>query len=579
MLKACCVTAVLTTCAANPTAYTSSSLPTQNLHFYETFDEKTGGLFTSAKWTKSVEPKYKHQPVMVKAAMNAPPGFEKDKGLQLTQEMKYYAVSTKVNPPVIPKGEDVVFQYEMKFDSLTCGGAYLKILRDSDELDLSSVNNESPFSVMFGPDRCGSNNKVHFIMQHQSPITGEWEEKHFANAPPIMADKLTHLYTLAIHGSDNSFEIYIDKEEAAKGNLMTDLDPSINPPLEIDDPTDMKPADWVDDAQIPDVDATKPDDWDENQPMMIPDDSVSIPSGWQEHWPLIVPDPTAEKPDDWDDEEDGEWEAPEIPNPACEEVPGCGPWKPPSKKNPDYKGKWSPPLIDNPDYIGEWAPRKIPNENYFEEENPSHLAPIGAVAVEIWTTNPGIHYDNIIIAKNLKDAWTFADASFGVKQAAEKVKQQEEADAAAAQAEKDQISNNGMSAYVEIYLKKFIKFLEENPQVQSIFQSAVLSLSSILGPEGRAFVNDNAVSIIIGFIAISMTFSIFIFCACILPADKDSFDEEVVQPAESKVDTTSSPTSGNEADGEDGDTGLRQRNKSAAGTKSSPSKKKSRKDD
>ena len=35
----------------------------------------------------------------------------------------------------------------------------------------------------------------------------------------------------------------------------------------------------------------------------------------------------AEKPEEWDDEEDGEWIAPTIRNPKCEEAPGCGEWK------------------------------------------------------------------------------------------------------------------------------------------------------------------------------------------------------------------------------------------------------------
>lgn len=50
-----------------------------------------------------------------------------------------------------------------------------------------------------------------------------------------------------------------------------------------------------------------------------------------------------------DDEEDGEWEAPQIDNPNCKAV-GCGEWKRPSIKNPNYKGKWTAPLIANPDY-------------------------------------------------------------------------------------------------------------------------------------------------------------------------------------------------------------------------------------
>ena len=41
--------------------------------------------------------------------------------------------------------------------------------------------------------------------------------------------------------------------------------PSVNPPKEIDDPEDKKPADWVDEAKIDDPDASKPDDWDESE--------------------------------------------------------------------------------------------------------------------------------------------------------------------------------------------------------------------------------------------------------------------------------------------------------------------------
>ena len=51
-----------------------------------------------------------------------------------------------------------------------------------------------------------------------------------------------------------------------------------------------------------------------------------------------------------DEEMDGEWEAPQIPNPACETAPGCGEWKRPRINNPQYKGKWKAPLVDNPNY-------------------------------------------------------------------------------------------------------------------------------------------------------------------------------------------------------------------------------------
>ena len=58
--------------------------------------------------------------------------------------------------------------------------------------------------------------------------------------------------------------------------------------------------------RIPDPDAKKPDDWDEDAPLEIPDEDAVKPEGWLEDEPLTVPDPDAQKPEEWDDEEDGE---------------------------------------------------------------------------------------------------------------------------------------------------------------------------------------------------------------------------------------------------------------------------------
>jgi calnexin len=53
--------------------------------------------------------------------------------------------------------------------------------------------------------------QVHFILRHQNPVTGKWEEKHAKNPPAIKGDQKTHLYTLVIR-PDNSFEIFIDNQ-------------------------------------------------------------------------------------------------------------------------------------------------------------------------------------------------------------------------------------------------------------------------------------------------------------------------------------------------------------------------------
>jgi len=175
----------------------------------------------------------------------------------------------------------------------------------------------------------------------------------------------------------------------------------------------------VDEAKIPDTSAVKPDDWDESAPATIVDTDDVKPSEWLDNEPLTIPDPSVTKPEDWDDELDGEWEAPQVPNPKCKEF-GCGEWKPRTIPNPEYKGKWSPPLIDNPAYKGEWHPRKIPNPNYFEDDNPHNLEPISAIGIEIWTMKDGIFFDNILITHDEEEAADFTSATWVKKHADEK---------------------------------------------------------------------------------------------------------------------------------------------------------------
>ena len=51
------------------------------------------------------------------------------------------------------------------------------------------------------------------------------------------------------------------------------------PLAEIDDPSDVKPADWVDEAKMVDPTASKPEDWDEDAPKMVADAEATQPEG------------------------------------------------------------------------------------------------------------------------------------------------------------------------------------------------------------------------------------------------------------------------------------------------------------
>ncbi|KAI5739199.1 hypothetical protein M8J77_016227 [Diaphorina citri] len=344
-----------------------------------------------------------------------------DSGLVQKSKAKHHAISANLDKPFIFNKVPFVIQYEVMFqDKHDCGGAYLKLLTEGPALqDLTAFNDKTPYTIMFGPDKCGTDDKVHFIIRHRNPLNGSITEKHHKAIKPsvnLYSNESPHLYTLVLY-PDNKYAVYIDNELNIEGHLLDEgtFNPPINPPKEIVDVNDKKPATWDEREKIPDPEVTKPEDWDEDEPYEIEDVEAHKPDGWLSDEPKLIPDPSAVKPADWDEEMDGEWEAPQIENPLCVDAPGCGPWTVPLIKNPKFKGKWSPPMINNPNYNGKWAPRMIPNPEYYHDAEPFKLFPIGAVGIEIWTMSENVYFDNIIITESLDEAKQFAEATFKQK--------------------------------------------------------------------------------------------------------------------------------------------------------------------
>lgn len=108
-----------------------------------------------------------------------------------------------------------------------------------------------------------------------------------------------------------------------------------------------------------------------------------------------------------------------MPNPRCQEVSGCGPWEKPMISNPLFKGRYPYRTILNPAYRGPWFPRFIPNPAYYEEKYPQRLPAMKGIAIEIWTMQEGIAFDNILITHDEMCAQEFADQTFRVKRALE----------------------------------------------------------------------------------------------------------------------------------------------------------------
>jgi calnexin len=302
---------------------------------------------------------------------------------------------------------------------------------------------------------------------------------------------LSTLYTLIVK-PDQTFEIKVNNKSVKKGSLLEDFTPAVNPDKEIDDPNDRKPEDWVDDAKIDDPSATKPDDWDENAPMEIEDKDATKPEGWEDNEPETIPDPAAKKPADWDDEEDGTWIAPTIKNPKCSV--GCGEWKRPKIKNPEYKGLWSPPKIDNPDYKGQWSPKRITNPDYYEDLTPANFEPIMGVGFELWTMQGDILFDNILLTHDLAQATELAkdwQTKFTAEEAQDNAENAKTSDEA-----KDKYKDGYIASllenplgFVKQEVGRFIELVQvdpvyaikDMPQVAGGLVAALVTLLAILG--------------------------------------------------------------------------------------------------
>ena len=433
-------------CAAEDVVVTSDNsdaapyapaVPVEHAYFTTTFQGETDSM-----WVKSTDAKYAGQPVSVGQGSLAA-AFNGDEALVLEKAAQHYGVVAGLTSPTDPDADAFVVQYEVRLhEGLSCGGAYVKLI-DAEHYATAegkTLTNDSPYIVMFGPDHCGATNKVHFIMRHKNPVSGEWEEKHVKSAPAPKIDTNTHLYTLIVR-KDNTFSILIDNVEATKGSLLADMDPPVNPSKMIDDPTDSKPETWIDEPKMIDPEDSKPEDWDEDAPKEIVDEEAVIPESWLEAEALFIPDPEALQPEDWDDEEDGEFEAPEIENPLCTSGE-CGAWSKPMIANPEYKGKWSAKMIENPLYVGEWSPAQIENPHFFEDMNPAKLPSMGAIAVEVWTMTGGMAFDDVYVGASEEEAAMFAEATF-VAQQAKEIEDHKNAAANAAKAKRLAHYNDG----------------------------------------------------------------------------------------------------------------------------------------
>lgn len=392
-------------------------------HLFESFDAGLPASFVKTAGSKQDEEggKYSGEILAEAAQANA---LVNDLGMVLKTKAAHSGIATELSKPFSFVDEDTfVLQYEVNFqDGIECGGAYVKLLSDEEGLNLASFDDKTKFTFMFGPDKCSSDYKLHFIFNYKNPQTGEFEEKHLKTKPkadalkPAYSDAKTHIYRLVINSNDNSFSVSVDNKVVSSGNLLTDLSPAINPEAEIVDVNDSKPETWDDREMIADPEASKPENWDESAPKKIVDASAKMPATWREDLESLIDDPEAVMPEDWDEDMDGEYVPAQIDNPECAGI-GCGVWEAPMISNPEFKGKWKAKNIKNPEYSGVWKARMIANPDYFEDLTPfASAVNVKALAVEVWTMSKDIMFDNFYLGNSVSDADMISAATFAKKQ-------------------------------------------------------------------------------------------------------------------------------------------------------------------
>ncbi|KAF9991251.1 hypothetical protein BGZ75_000004 [Mortierella antarctica] len=383
------------------------------------------------------------------------PDKEYAQGLQTTEDHRFYSISSPFSTVADNSKDDLIVQYTVKQEvNQECGGSYLKLLPEG--FDAKNFNGDSEYAIMFGPDVCGAQNRIHTIFNYKGK--NYLTKKEF----PVPRDSKTHIYRLTVH-PDQKYSLLVDGEVMID-HVALEEHWDVYAPRTISDPNDKKPADWVDNKEIEDPTHVKPENYD------------SIPR--------YIPDPEASQPEDWDTESDGDWEAPEIPNPDFEE--------------------WAPKFIPNPEYKGEWKAAEIPNPEFKEDTELAHYK-IGGVGLDLWQVKSGSIFDDIVVTSDAELAdkylsqWkqNFDKEKALVAALDEKLKEKEEnerkereaaqalADEAKEKAkkdedskdEKDELDDDEEEVVAEEATPEFIKIAEpevvEEPEVKAAEPEAV----------------------------------------------------------------------------------------------------------
>jgi calreticulin len=237
------------------TCLSTAGLVAGKIYFSETFSDGWEDRWTVSQWKKDegTDGKWKL------AAGKWFNDEKEDAGIQTAEDSKFFGISAGFDSFSNEK-KDLIVQYQAKYEKdVECGGGYLKI--GPKMSDASKFGDPTPYSIMFGPDKCGYTKRTHLIFTYKGKNVLKKNDLAYKQE----GEGTSHLYTMVLK-PDNTVVVELDQEEVYKGNLKEDWE--VLKPKEISDPKDEKPADWSDESMIDDPAEKKPDDWVEEKRMV-----------------------------------------------------------------------------------------------------------------------------------------------------------------------------------------------------------------------------------------------------------------------------------------------------------------------
>merc|ERR1719399_2435826 len=94
---------------------------------------------------------------------------EVNKGLTVTEDMRFYSITAPMTKPSTSKGKTLVLQMSAKIENhqyAYCGGGYIKLLPAG--LKAATFGGDDEYHIMFGPDLCGYDvSHIHAIFNHK----------------------------------------------------------------------------------------------------------------------------------------------------------------------------------------------------------------------------------------------------------------------------------------------------------------------------------------------------------------------------------------------------------------------------